>query len=82
MDLARPRNSLQRRDKTPTCKDSGVFIRISYPKSSSIITDEDGEDIRMWGTDVEHEKTRHKKDFRKNLSGNWSGMSRIVVLGP
>ena len=34
----------------------GVIIRISYPTSSLIITEEDDEDMWIRGTDMEHEK--------------------------
>lgn len=56
MDLARPRNSLQHIDILRTYKDLGVIIRISYPTSSLIITEEDDEDMWIRGTDMEHEK--------------------------
>ena len=59
----------------------GVIIRISYPTSSLIITEEDDEDMWIRGTDMEHENL-DTKFLRKNPPGNWPGTSRIIVLGP
>ena len=66
MDLARPRNSLQHIDILRIYKDLGVIIRISYPTSSLIITEENDEDMWIRGTDMEHENL-DTKFLRKNL---------------